>query len=119
MESKDQMLRVFVCSPLSGDIEGNIEKARVYCKYASGRGVSPYAPHILLTQWLDDTIEEERNLGISSGIAFLDACQQLWAFSPTDRIGWTRGMSAERERALKNGIVIRTFVTKNGLIEET
>ena len=36
---------VYICSPYSGDTEGNTEKARRYSRFAADAGTIPIAPH--------------------------------------------------------------------------
>ena len=38
---------VYICSPYSGDTEGNTEKARRYSRFAADAGTIPIAPHLL------------------------------------------------------------------------
>ena len=38
---------VYICSPFSGDIEGNTKKAREYSRFAVDQGAIPLAPHLL------------------------------------------------------------------------
>lgn len=35
---------VYICSPLAGDMDGNMEKARRYCKFASAKRRYPARP---------------------------------------------------------------------------
>lgn len=49
---------VYIASPLRGNYEENIKKAVEYCKTASELGVIPLAPHIIFSQWCNDTIAE-------------------------------------------------------------
>lgn len=53
---------IYICSPLRGDIEKNIQKAQGYCREAVELwlDVIPIAPHVYCTQFLDDTIPQER-----------------------------------------------------------
>lgn len=51
---------VYICSPLAGDMDGNMEKARRYCKFAVRSGAIPLAPHLLFPQFMDDTNPDER-----------------------------------------------------------
>lgn len=37
---------VFICSPLAGDMEQNLENARNYSKFAVEQGAIPFAPHL-------------------------------------------------------------------------
>ena len=45
---------VYVCSPFSGDIAGNIANARKYSRFAVEQGYIPIAPHLLFPQFLND-----------------------------------------------------------------
>lgn len=71
---------VYICSPLRGNIRKNQASARKYCKQAIKEGVIPIAPHIYLTQFLNDKKEDERNLGIKYGIELLKLCDELWVY---------------------------------------
>lgn len=74
------MKKVYICSPLRGDIIGNIERAKAYCKQAKDDGYLPIAPHIYFTQFMDDTIPDDRTLAMAMGIELLDMCDELWIF---------------------------------------
>ena len=78
-------------------------KARQYCKYVTNRGLIPYAPHLLFTQFMDDTIPEERAAGMAMGKEMLKRCDELWVFGETI----SEGMAAEIELAKELGIPIR------------
>lgn len=64
------MKKVYICSPLGGNVLENIKNAKVYAKYVFGRGMAPVIPHFYATI-LDDEIEAERNLGKQAGIFFV------------------------------------------------
>jgi len=53
-EEKENRRRplVFICSPFAGDVERNLQNARLYCKYAVEQGAIPLAPHLLYPQFL-------------------------------------------------------------------
>lgn len=51
---------VYICSPLSGDLEGNQEKAVRYCRFAVDAGYIPIAPHLYFPQFMDDANPRER-----------------------------------------------------------
>lgn len=85
------MQRVIVESPYAGDIERNLAYARAACRDCLLRGESPYASHLLYTQpgILDDSIPEERDLGIRAGLE--------WSLSASKVVfyldhGWSAGM---------------------------
>lgn len=71
---------IYVCSPLKGNIEANIDKAKGYCRDIILQGNIPIAPHIYFTQFLDDTKEEERTIGMEAGIELLKLCDELWVY---------------------------------------
>ena len=74
---------VYICSPFSGDTETNIEKARMYCKFAVDSGCIPIAPHLFFPQFLSDENPKERNLAIFMDVALLSKCAELWVFGDT------------------------------------
>lgn len=99
------MNNIYICSPLAGNIEANIANAKRYCAFAIGQGVMPYAPHVYFTQFLDDEVPEERDMGIEAGMKWLALCSEIWVFG--NRI--SLGMGAELEYAKEHGLVIRHF----------
>lgn len=96
---------VFICSPLAGDIEGNLENVRRYSKFAVREGAIPFAPHLLYPQILDEEDKSQRNLGIFFGLVVMGKCDQLWVFG--DHI--SSGMNVEIMKAKKRGMPIRYF----------
>lgn len=80
MKSK-RVLRVYVCSPLRGDIEANQALARQLCKAVIDEGHAPFAPHIFYTQFLDDTVDKERAAGMLAGTAWLLQADEIWVFA--------------------------------------
>ena len=85
------MKKVFICSPLRGDIKNNIKKAKEYSRMAVKKGYLPITPHIYFTQFLDDGIEAEREVALKMNIELLDLCDELWIFG--NKI--TEGMQRE------------------------
>ena len=73
---------VYICSPYSGDVEGDVEKARAYSRFAVDQGAIPIAPHLLFPQFMKE--QTERELAIFMDIAILSKCKELWVFgNPT------------------------------------
>lgn len=66
------MRRVILESPYAGDIERNINYARLAVRDSLLRNESPIASHLLYTQpgILKDEILIERQLGINAGLAW-------------------------------------------------
>ena len=96
---------VYICSPYRGNIEKNTASAQAYCRMAVERGCIPIAPHLLFPQFLDDSLEEERELGMFMGFVLLSKCRELWAFG--DLI--SDGMEQEIRKAEARGIPVRRF----------
>lgn len=91
------MKRVFVCSPLRGDYERNLELAKRACLCISRMGDAPFAPHVLYTQFLDDNNPNDRDSGIESGIMFLRTCDQLVYFGDHISFGMEQEIQVARE----------------------
>jgi len=96
---------VFICSPLAGDVEHNLEQARRYCRFAVTKGAIPLAPHLLFPQFMDDGDKTQRNLAIFMGLVLLSKCHELWCFG--NKI--SPGMAIELEKAKRLGIPVRHF----------
>lgn len=99
------MRKVYICSPYRGNVERNVDDARRYCRMAVDDGFIPVAPHIYFTQFLDDSVENERKAGIEAGIQLMLECDEMWVFGEP-----TEGMRKEIECAESHGmkIVMRT-----------
>ncbi|MTI84824.1 MAG: DUF3310 domain-containing protein [Firmicutes bacterium] len=96
---------IYVCSPLKGDVERNIQKAIGYSRHVYIQGGIPMTPHVNFTTFLDDTIPEDRTAGIQMGMQLLLKCDELWAFG--EKI--SKGMAAEIAAAKNLGLVVRRF----------
>lgn len=94
---------VYICSPFSGDIEGNTKKAREYSRFAVDQGAIPLAPHLLLPQFMSE--QTERELAMFMDMVLLGRCEQIWVFG--NQI--SNGMAAEIEKAKQNNMKIRYF----------
>ena len=92
---------IYVCSPFSGDVEGNTKCARRYSRYAVDRGYIPIAPHLLLPQYMEE--ETERELAMFMDLVILDRCRELWVFGSNV----TGGMQREIARAKQKGMKVR------------
>jgi len=95
---------VFVCSPLAGDVETNIELAKELCHSAASNGMTPVAPHLLFTQFLDEDNPQERLAGLECGLALLERCDVLFWYSPTGKV--SSGMAMEIAAATEWGIPV-------------
>lgn len=98
------MKRIFVCSPLRGNIEQNLRKTKEYCRCVLTQcGAVPIAPHLYFTQFLNELDPAERKAGIRCGLELLAGCDELYYFGDTI----TSGMAVEIEEARRLGIPVR------------
>ena len=84
------MKKVYICSPLAGNIDENLKKAVRYAKYTLECGAAPVVPHFYAL-CLNDNVPRERKLGMKAGMSLLWFCDELWLFG--DEV--TEGMQAE------------------------
>lgn len=103
MEKKKFRPIVYICSPFSGDIEGNTLKARKYSRFAVDQGAIPIAPHLLLPQYMDE--KTERELAMQMDMVLLAHCLEIWVFGSFI----SEGMEAEIARAKQKRMTIRYF----------
>ena len=113
------MKKIYVCSRLAGDIENNIEKAKGYARFvAKEYGAIPIAPHIYFTQFLDDTVPEERAFGTMAGLLLLSDCDELWYFGDSVSQGMVREIIAAKKQNIPVRYVsdqeIKQIKTENG-----
>lgn len=100
------MIKVEIESPFAAptpeEIELNIKYARACVTDCLKRGESPYASHLFFTQEgiLDDTIPEERKLGMEAGKVWTELAEKTVVY--TDR-GMSGGMKWGIEEAEKHG----------------
>jgi hypothetical protein len=97
---------VILESPFSGDVNKNIEYARQCIRDSIvNHYENPYASHLLFTQpgILDDTKEDERNLGISLGFDWGKYAKKTVVYCD---LGISRGMELGITEAKKQNRVI-------------
>ena len=84
------MKKVYICAPLGGDVEGNLERVKRYTRYALMCGTAPVVPHFYAL-CLNDNNQKEREIGLAAGLGMLWFCDELWVFGQTV----TEGMKQE------------------------
>jgi len=53
---------------IKDDAQLNLAYAKSLCRYLALQGLAPYASHLFCTQFLDDTVPAERQVGIEIGL---------------------------------------------------
>ena len=103
------MKKIFICSPLRGNVESNIIKARRYCREEVLKGNIPIAPHIYFTQFLDENNSEERELGIQLGIELLKQCDELHVYGSVISEGMQKEIKIWRELGRTEHLVFQNY----------
>jgi hypothetical protein len=89
---------VIIESPFSGEVERNKKYAQRAMLDSLLQGEAPYVSHLLYTQCLEDTISEERELGMNAGWAFIERSDFTAVY---DDYGISKGMQGGIDIALK------------------
>ena len=95
---------IYICSPYSGDVASNTEKAKRYSRFAVDAGAIPIAPHLLLPLYMKE--ESERDLALQMDLVIMARCDEVWVFGSEI----TSGMRKEIEVALLLHIKTRRFI---------
>ena len=95
---------VFICAPLRGDVEKNIEFARQKAQEVFADGDIPVCPHLLFPPIADPNNPEQDAKAREMSLQLLGSCQQLNVYGPI----WTEGMWDEIHHASKLGIPMMT-----------
>lgn len=96
---------VYIAHPVSGDVEGNIEKLKVICREInlSHKDVLPFVPYCMDILCLDDSNKSERKIGIENNTHHLTSgfIDELWLYG--DHIS--------------NGMLAEIYICKNEFIK--
>ena len=84
------MKKVYICSPLGGNVKENLEQVKRYTKYALMCGTAPVVPHFY-AECLNDGNPKEREIGLAAGLSLLWFCDEMWVFGDVV----TEGMQTE------------------------
>lgn len=96
------MKKVYICSPLGGNIQESLKKAKQYARYALICGTAPVVPHFYAL-CLNDNIPKEREIGMVAGLSLLWFCDEMWIFG--DEV--TESMKAEMQFCKSLNISVR------------
>ncbi|PYG88480.1 uncharacterized protein DUF4406 [Ruminiclostridium sufflavum DSM 19573] len=101
---------IYVCSPVKGDIEENITKAKEHCKTVLIMGHIPIAPHVAFNGMLNDKVQQERETALSLGLELVKRCDEAWVFGNVI----SKGMQGEIELARQINIPVKTVLHAGG-----
>jgi hypothetical protein len=98
----------FISSPYNGDgweIVENVKRARAMCQWAMEHGFAPFASHLIYTQFLDDSIKHEREMGIEIGRAFIKKCSVVISYGGRKSEGTLGDDVVSTEEGVRNIIL--------------
>ena len=95
---------VYICAPLRGEVEKNIEFARQKAQQVFADGDVPICPHLLFPPIADPGDPVQDQAARDMGLRLLESCQQVNVYGPV----WTDGMWAEIHHAERLGIPVLT-----------
>ena len=95
---------VYICAPLRGDVEKNIEFARQKAQEVFQAGDIPVCPHLMFPPIADPEIPQQDQAAREMGLRLVESCQEVHVYGPE----WTEGMWAEIRHAMDLGIEVKT-----------
>ena len=93
----NEMKKIFVCSPYSGNIAQNAKRAAFAAKVICNCGDLPIVPHLYFPRFLNENDPYERIRGIEYGIELMKCCDQLWLLGPEISRGMEYELKAAKE----------------------
>lgn len=103
------MKRIYICSPYraknEGELDRNIDYAQRLTAMVLKNGDVPITPHLYITQCVNDSVLEEREIGLRAGLELLKMCDMVFVGAA---YGISEGMEAEIRLARSEGIDIST-----------
>lgn len=100
MQDGPQM--VYICAPLRGDVENNIEFARQKAQEVFRAGGIPVCPHLMFPPIADPEHPAQDQAAREMGLRLVESCQQVHVYGSTI----TEGMRAEIQHAQEQGIPV-------------
>ena len=103
-QQRDGPKMVYICAPLRGDVEKNIEFARQKAKEVFQSGDIPVCPHLMFPPIADPNDPKQDLSAREMGLRLIESCQQIAVFGSE----WTEGMWTEINHAMKHNIPVMT-----------
>ena len=93
---------IYICAPLRGEVEKNIEFARQKAQEVFLSGDVPVCPHLMFPPFADPGDPAQDQAARDMGLRLVELCQQVNVYGPV----LTPGMQAETQRAQDLGIPV-------------
>ena len=95
---------VYICAPLRGNVEKNIEFARQKAQEVFQAGDIPVCPHLMFPPIADPENPAQDQTAREMGLRLVESCQEVHVYGPE----WTDGMWAEIHHAMDRKIPVLT-----------
>ncbi len=93
---------VYICAPLRGEVEKNIEFARQKAQEVFQKGEIPICPHLMFPPIADPENPQQDQAAREMGLRLVESCQELRVYGNV-----TAGMQAEIDRAVRSGVAVK------------
>ncbi|MDO8591163.1 MAG: hypothetical protein Q7R65_04280 [bacterium] len=113
--SENKIPKVFICIRLrpksqepekaKQEFQDNLNRAKIAVRYAVLNGHDPEATTIYFTQFLNDSLLRERELGMKIDQIRLTNCNKLWSILDKGELP-SSGMVSDMKTAEENGVPI-------------
>ena len=104
VQDQDGPKLVYICAPLRGEVEKNIEFARQKAQEVFQAGDIPVCPHLMFPPIADPENPQQDQAAREMGLRLVESCQEVHVYGPE----WTEGMWAEIRHAMDLGIQVKT-----------
>ncbi len=104
VQDQDGPKLVYICAPLRGEVEKNIEFARQKAQEVFQAGDIPVCPHLMFPPIADPENPQQDQAARDMGLRLVESCQEVHVYGPE----WTEGMWAEIRHAMDLGIQVKT-----------
>ena len=104
VQDQDGPKLVYICAPLRGEVEKNIEFARQKAQEVFQAGDIPVCPHLMFPPVADPENPQQDQAARDMGLRLVESCQEVHVYGPE----WTEGMWAEIRHAMDLGIEVKT-----------
>jgi hypothetical protein len=99
-KAKRYLPLVYIASPFAGETVQNISRAQDHCRFAVSKGCIPLAPHLHFPQFMDDSDNSQRELGLRFALILLGKCDELWVFGGKVSTGMAREIAKAKRRRM-------------------
>jgi hypothetical protein len=109
---KMKIKTVYIAHPIAGDVQENVRKVLAICEAVHTEEIVPVVPYLVSLQYLDDTVQEDRRLGMLANLECFHRryVDEIWLFGDFISEGMKKEILLARE--LHIPVIPKTEATK-------